>query len=157
MRYSGLQVTFQEIPNEICLSIHISGCPLSCPGCHSVDLKNKGLGLVLNPSAFEKLIHKYKNYITCIVFMGGEWHLESLIDHLVIAKSFDLKTALYTGLEYDQVPSRLLSKLNYLKVGPFVARLGGLDSIKTNQKLIDLKENKIIKKNKEEVYYEVFK
>lgn len=157
MRYSGLQITFQEVPNEICLSIHISGCPLACPGCHSAELRNKNLGLDLDQGTFSQLIHKYRSYITCIVFMGGEWHLDQLIEFLVISKSFGLKTALYTGLEFDQVSARLLSELHYIKVGPFVAHLGGLDSIKTNQKLINLKTNQIIRKNKEEVCYETFK
>lgn len=148
MRYSGLQVTFQEIPNEICLSIHISGCPLACPGCHSADLWNADQGVVLNPTEFESLLSRYQDYISCVVFMGGEWFPEKLFNLLKKVHNTGLSTALYTGLELDQVSKKLISELDYIKVGPYISKLGGLDSSKTNQRLIDLKNNLVINKIK---------
>lgn len=157
MRYSGIQITFQEIPNEICLAIHISGCPLACPGCHSAELRDKTIGIDLSLVTYEQLIHKYNSYITCIVFMGGEWYLDMLIQLIQLTKKFEIKTALYTGLEFDQVSSSLVNELDYIKVGPYIAKLGGLNSLYTNQRLIDLKKKCVIKKNKNEVYYETYK
>lgn len=68
----------------------------------------------------------------------------------------NLKTALFTGYELDQVPAELISHLDYIKVGPYKARLGGLDSPRTNQRLIDLKNNQIITRYEREVRYETY-
>ena len=53
MRYSGLQIVFQEIPNEISLAIHFTGCPLKCKGCHSNDLWSPASGYDLDALKFE--------------------------------------------------------------------------------------------------------
>lgn len=68
--------------------------------------------------------------------MGGEWHQTELRGLLDLVKSVNLKTALYTGLE--QLPDLLTEKLDYVKLGPYMRELGGLDSPTTNQRLIDL-------------------
>jgi len=144
MRYSGLQIVFQEIPEEISLALHITGCPLKCPGCHSADLWNSQSGLQLTPQHLNQIILEYSKYVSCILFMGGEWDLSTLLDLIDIAQKHSKKTALYTGLEWHQVPQILKNKLDYLKYGPFIQKLGGLNSKITNQRLINLKTNKIL-------------
>lgn len=144
MRYSGLQIVFQEIPNEISLAIHFTGCPLRCKGCHSNDLWNSKQGVDLDASKFEQLITNYSKYISCVVFMGGEWQLSLLLDFIFISKNNMKKTALYTGLEINDVPSALIKNLDYLKYGPYVPELGGLNSKITNQRLIDLTNNIVL-------------
>lgn len=146
MRYSSVQVVFQEIPNEISLAIHVSGCALRCRNCHSSDLWNSKVGAELDRESLMELMTKYKKYVTCILFMGGEWEHENLISLIEIARSEQVKTALYTGLEYEDVNEQILSKLDYIKVGPYKENLGGLRSKNTNQRLIDLKTNKILNK-----------
>lgn len=150
MRYSGLQITFQEIPNQISLSIHVSGCPLACPGCHSADLWNKNKGQQLTPESFTELLQKYQGYFNCVLFMGGEWHPEQLAELLQITKKAGFKTALFTGYELHQVPKKLVQLLDYIKVGPWIAHLGGLDSPTTNQRLIDLTNNQLMIRHKTE-------
>lgn len=54
------------------------------------------------------------------------------------------KTCLYTGLTFEKVDKEIIDNLDYIKVGPYIAALGGLDSPKTNQKLINLKTNEIM-------------
>lgn len=144
MRYSGLQIVFQEIPNEISLAIHFTGCPLRCKGCHSNDLWNSKQGVDLDASKFEQLITNYSKYISCVVFMGGEWQLSLLLDFIYISKKNKKKTALYTGLEINEIPNALIKNLDYLKYGPFVPELGGLNSKITNQRLIDLTTNIVL-------------
>jgi anaerobic ribonucleoside-triphosphate reductase activating protein len=144
MRYSGLQIVFQEIPNEISLAIHITGCQLKCKGCHSSDLWSSQNGIQLDLDHFEQLIAKYSNYISCILFMGGEWDLALLMELIHCAKKYGKKVALYTGLELLAVPEVLLRNLDYIKYGPYISELGGLNSIKTNQRLIHLKTNTVL-------------
>jgi anaerobic ribonucleoside-triphosphate reductase activating protein len=146
MRYSGLQVVFQEIPNEVSLAIHVVGCPLRCPGCHSSDLWKSDQGEELSSEHLNKLLLNYRKYITCVVFMGGEWHLEELLKVIAQVHDAGFKTALYTGLEWELVDGRLKEKLDYLKYGPFIKEKGGLSSPNTNQRLIHLKTMKILNK-----------
>lgn len=53
-----------------------------------------------------------------------------------------LKTALYTGL--DAIPSSLQAELTYLKTGPWVMELGGLDTPTTNQRFIDCTNGEVL-------------
>ncbi len=76
--------------------------------------------------------------------MGGEWELTSLLEMILIAKKHNKKTALYTGLQFADVPELLIGNLDYLKYGPYIPELGGLGSRKTNQRLLNLKTNERI-------------
>ncbi len=141
MRYSDCQIVFQEIPNEISLAYQMTGCPLRCLGCHSSDLWKTQSGQELKIESLKRDIEKYKNFISCVLFLGGEWELEELLTLLDYVKSCNLKTALYTGLELNQIDQQLRNKLDYLKYGSYQAELGALTSPLTNQKLVNLKTN----------------
>ncbi len=141
MRYSGCQVVFQEIPNEISLAFQVTGCPLRCPGCHSSSLWNTLTGCDLNIATLTTSIKKHQRFISCVLYLGGEWDTAGLIAQLDHIKSFDLKTALYTGLDYSEVDGEIIRRLDYLKYGKYVSELGPLSSIKSNQRLISLKTN----------------
>lgn len=142
MKYVSRQVTFAEVPDEICLSYLISGCQLRCKGCHSADAWNAEKGLDLSLSVLSLDINKYRKFITCVLFLGGEWHFEELLKILQFSKSFGLKTCLYTGEK--SVHSALVAELDYLKTGPYIQSLGGLRSENTNQRLINVKTNECL-------------
>ena len=138
LKYYSYTIVFQEIPDEISLCFEITGCPLRCAGCHSPHLRNHKLGEELSEGVLKELLEKYKNFITCVLFFGGEWEEGSLVERLDTCKSYDLKTALYTGR--DAISKRLKDKLDFLKTGPYIEELGGLaDSKTTNQILINVK------------------
>ncbi|KYG64520.1 anaerobic ribonucleoside-triphosphate reductase activating protein [Bdellovibrio bacteriovorus] len=130
-------IVFQEVPDQISLAFYVCGCPLKCPGCHSPELWTEKTGSPLTVELLQQLLMEYKNKITCVLFLGGEWHAKDLISFLTLCQQQGLLTALYTGL--DDVPSSLKDHLDFLKVGPWRAELGGLNSPTTNQKFIDLK------------------
>ena len=109
MNYLTKQIVLQEIPDEISLSYLITGCELLCKDCHSADSWNSKLGSPLTSSQFLSDLKKYQDWISCVLFMGGEWQHDELCELLDIAKSFKLKTALYTGQE--TVCTSLLNKL----------------------------------------------
>jgi anaerobic ribonucleoside-triphosphate reductase activating protein len=137
MRYKDYDIVLQEVPNEISLSFTITGCRLSCDGCHSPYLWKEGSGEELTPEIFIEIVNKYKSLISCVLFMGGEWEADKLIKLLIISRKNGLKTALYSGLEY--IDYDIFEKLDYLKLGPWVKELGGLSSEITNQKFINVK------------------
>jgi anaerobic ribonucleoside-triphosphate reductase activating protein len=133
MRQVAIDVLFQEIPNEICVGFFISGCPLACAGCHSRVLQDPEAGDLLSLEAFEGWLRRYQGLASCVLFMGGEWVAE-LPEYLALAKRLSYKVALYTGEE--RLAPALEQMLDYLKTGPYVARLGGLNQKTTNQRLI---------------------
>lgn len=142
MRYSEFNIVLQEVPGEVTLCFTITGCKLACDGCHSPYLWKEGSGEELNSDTFNSLINRYENLISCILFMGGEWHKEELINFLKIAKKKNLKTCLYTGLE--DVDEEIKFNLDYFKIGPWDKRLGGLKNVETNQRFIDAKTGEIL-------------
>lgn len=122
----------------------ISGCPLKCSGCHSSYSWNQNLGSDLTVERLSALLDQYSSYITCVVFLGGDWDIESLEVLIETANQRNLKTCLYTGLNREEVPAQVREKLDYLKYGPYIKELGGLDSPITNQRLLNLKTNELL-------------
>lgn len=142
MKYSSLQITFQEVPDEISLCFLVTGCPLRCPGCHSADSWNASLGTELTIPHLKDLLDQCRATITCVCFLGGEWHGPKLIELCRWSQTRGLKTCLYTGLE--DVGSELKAVLDFLKVGPYLKDRGGLSSSTTNQRFINVKTNEVL-------------
>ena len=120
------------MPDEISLALSISGCNLACKGCHSSETWDKFYGSELTDTVLHDLLTKHK-HITCLLIYDGKHNVDRLIEILVIAKSFNLKTAMYSGLEH--LEPELLAMLDYYKLGKYDKSLGGLSSPSTNQKL----------------------
>lgn len=135
MNYLKYDIVFQEIPGEISLALYITGCPLHCRGCHSPQLWNAKNGQWLNDDFFVELLNRYKGRISTVLFMGGEWEPQTLVELILIAKTHGLKVALYTGHEWHELSQEIVFHLNFLKTGRWIEKLGGLDSPTTNQKL----------------------
>lgn len=149
LKYESYDIVMQEIPNEISLCFTMTGCQLACKDCHSEHLWNPENGKILNPGMFEKVLLKYSETITCVIFMGGEWSCSELLILINIVKKFGLKVALYTGLNEKQIQRKypeLLNILDFIKTGKWISSLGGLDKLKTNQILKDLRSGEILNK-----------
>lgn len=133
IKYVDEIICFQEVPSEVSLSFSISNCIHNCDGCHSKYLCSD-TGKELEPVLEEKLKY-YFGLATCILFMGGDdkFQIESLIRCIELCKKYNFKTALYSG--NTQVDDRLKVLLDYIKIGPFIKELGGLNSPTTNQKM----------------------
>lgn len=136
LRAGKPHVTFQEVPDEVSLTFLVGGCPLQCPGCHSQESWSLDFGEILSNELFSETLDRYRGLITCVVFFGGEWHPDALIEKLKIARNEGLKTCLYSG--FEKVPNRIVQQLDYLKTGRWIEHLGGLDSATTNQVMLDV-------------------
>ncbi|MDV7188153.1 anaerobic ribonucleoside-triphosphate reductase activating protein [Lutibacter sp. TH_r2] len=142
MNYSDLTITMQEVPGEISICFSICGCKLNCKGCHSSYLWNMNNGKLLSEELYRKTLKKYKNLATCILFMGGEWHEKELINYLKIAQSQNFTTCLYSG--ELSISNSITQHLTWIKTGPWIEELGGLDSPKTNQQFREVKTNQLL-------------
>lgn len=131
----NIGVVFQEIPDEVTLSINLSNCPCHCPGCHSSYLW-KDIGKQLTPFVLDNFIKEYGADITCVCFMGGDADPLSVntLARYIHSKHPKFKVAWYSG---RTVISSIVNKsdFDYIKIGPYIAHLGGLKDSTTNQRL----------------------
>lgn len=135
LKYVNTGVVFQEIPDEVTLSINLSNCPCHCPGCHSQYLW-RNIGTPLTVLALEGLVREYGEDITCVCFMGGDAEPE-YVDTLACylhRQHPELKVAWYSG-RVRISPSVCKSDFDYIKVGPYIKHLGCLKDRTTNQRL----------------------
>lgn len=135
MKYVNTGVVFQEVPDEVTLSINISNCPCHCIGCHSQYLWDD-IGEPLNIVSLTSLLEKYGNGITCVCFMGGDADVTSvnaLAAH--VRRNYPkLKVAWYSGRSAlaEEID---LGNFDYIKLGPYIEELGGLAKKTTNQRM----------------------
>ena len=132
LKYVDVLVSFQEIPDEITLCINISNCPCHCEGCHSPYLA-EDIGNPLGYWTLNNLIKTNKG-ITCVCFMGGDSDPEWVATLAFrVKRDFpDLKIGWYSGRQH--LPSNFpIQHFDYIKVGPYIPKLGGLDKETTNQ------------------------
>src|SRR5690606_9069018 len=92
LRFSAEQVVFQEVPGEVSLAYTVTGCPIGCKGCHSVDSWPADRGELLTPDYLMQRIQQYHRLLTCVLFLGGEWQPETLIELLKVARKEDRKS-----------------------------------------------------------------
>lgn len=147
IKYTDVDVTFAEIPDEINLCFSISNCAGMCRNCHSPELRdNIGKDLLSNIVAEVK---QHKG-ISCVCFLGEarkvphylrKWN--TIIS--VLRNAFPkMKVAIYSGR--DEVEDEMWQMFDYIKVGPYIEERGPLENPNTNQKLfkIDRKNNQKI-------------
>lgn len=133
LKYVDTLVSFSEVPDEISLCINISNCPCGCIGCHSVYLA-EDIGEELTIEVLYDLVRK-NHGITCVCLMGGDSDPE-IVNHLAVGLKMiswaRVKVAWYSGRQYipDEIDTRFF---DYIKIGPYVEKLGGLTSPNTNQ------------------------
>jgi anaerobic ribonucleoside-triphosphate reductase activating protein len=145
MKYVDTLISFSEIPDEITLCINISNCPNNCKGCHSPYLAND-IGETLDTVKLHELIYSSRG-ISCVCFMGGDATPEE-VDFLAFSirlrSNFPkLKTAWYSGK--SEISDKIhLFNFDYIKIGPYIEELGGLDSKNTNQIMYKVEDEKLI-------------
>lgn len=140
MYFTYKTISIAEVPNEISLIYSISGCGKSCKDCHSPELQSKN-GDFLSLELFEKHLQEYKRHISCVCFLGGNWY-DNFELYCQLAKQHNKKVCLYTG--DNDIEDSKKQHLDYLKIGPFIKELGGLENKNTNQKFIDLSSNTLL-------------
>lgn len=134
-------VVFEEIPNEITLAINITNCPCRCPGCHSKFLW-EDVGIELTTDELDKMIEK-NDGITCVCFMGGDASPEmicALAEYVHEVK--ELKVGWYSGKD-EYYKNIEFNWFDYIKLGHYDEKLGGLNKKTTNQVLYKLIHKKI--------------
>lgn len=145
LRFINYDIVFQEIPNEVSLAINISNCPNHCKGCHSPYLM-EDKGEILDENTLNRLLEKYGSAITCVCFMGGDSNpleVEQLAAFLKTKSHYQIKTGWYSGK--TSLPANCsMMNFDYIKLGPYIEQLGGLNSASTNQRFYRIQNNEMI-------------
>lgn len=145
LRFVNYDIVFQEVPGEVTLAINISNCPNRCKGCHSAYLM-QNIGEPLNEDALDRLLHKYGAAITCVCFMGGDAapeEVEYLSLYLRKQTNGQLKTGWYSGK--PALPEHCsFHHFDFIKLGPYIEHLGGLDTPGTNQRFYRVEKETLI-------------
>lgn len=142
LRYVGFDVVFQEFPDEVSMAVNISGCPVHCPGCHSKYLWDE-VGEELTTEAIDQMMGQCIG-VTCVGFMGGDNDTDRLQELLAYMRRDypNIRLGWYSGRA--KLPEGFdLSLVDYVKLGPYVEKLGGLRSEQTNQRLYRVEEKKL--------------
>ena len=145
LRFHNYDVVFREIPGEVTLAINITNCPLRCKGCHSPRLM-EDVGDMLDEHVVAALLETYVNAITCICFMGGDASPREVARLARLAREISrgtIKTAWYSGRDALPAPS-FANYFDYVKIGPYVQALGGLEATTTNQRFYKIEHGEMI-------------
>ncbi len=145
LRFHNYDIVFQEVPDEVTLAINISNCPNGCKGCHSPYLM-KDTGELLDENVLTGLLEKYGSSITCMCFMGGDvapQKVEQLSIFLRKTTNSRIKTAWYSGKQYFP-ESCSVRHFDYIKLGPYIEHLGGLNCTSTNQRFYRIENENMI-------------
>lgn len=129
IKYITSQVTFEELPTEVTLSLSISDCQNRCLGCHSPELRGN-IGIELTDAELKRLINKNSG-VNCVLLLGEGNDKGRLVELAGLIRSIGLKAALYSGR--DEVEENLFQVFDYIKVGRWDERFGPLNSRTTNQ------------------------
>lgn len=143
LKYFNTDITFQEFPDEVALCINISNCPCHCHGCHSNYLA-EDIGEFLTEDILDSFANRYKDEITLIGFMGGDsdpFEVSRLAKYL--KDNHKIKVGWYSGRQV--LPNKPNNPFpfqcfDYIKLGPYDVKLGGLRSKYTNQRMFIIKD-----------------
>lgn len=136
LRLASYDIVFQEIPDHVTLALNLSDCPNRCAGCHSPHLQDD-VGEPMDERMISGLLARYGDAITCICFMGGDAATDEVQRLAALVRGASggrIRTAWYSGRQH--LPNDFgVEHFDFIKLGPYVERLGGLDSPTTNQRL----------------------
>ena len=128
-------VTCEEIPTKVTLSISITNCLGRCQGCHSPELRCN-IGTEVTAEEIDRLMTK-ESGVNCFLFLGEGNDQQALINAAKYVKTkYGVKVALYSGR--DSVEEVIWNTFDFVKIGRYVAELGPLNKVTTNQRLYEV-------------------
>lgn len=132
-------ITFNELPDKMAYAIELGACKQHCVGCHSPELQEEDVSLTSLLDILEEAQDAIDAGANAIVVMGGT-NNKHITDESLIALLRDLSdiapTGLYSGSD-DEEHDKMIAvegHCTWLKTGPYVDALGGLESTRTNQR-----------------------
>lgn len=132
------------MPDEVSLVINISNCPFRCPYCNTKILR-KDVGEPLDKESLDMLMDSLIGEYTCVCLMGGDAaqnEIDELAEYIHQTRP-GIKVAWYSGAEMLTI-FNYIRNYDYIKLGPYLRKLGPLTSPTTNQRFYMI-ENGLMK------------
>ncbi len=142
-----LSTSFIDIPGKIAVAIYFSGCSLRCKDCQNPHLWDPNYG---EKFSIKKLLDQIDAHpiAESVVFLGGE--PTDQIDFLqeLCKKIKSKEKVLYTGREFEVLPTSLTDNLDMIICGPYKSELHvNRWPASSNQRVFIKKDNKWLQKN----------
>ena len=102
--------------------LFLQGCDLHCKGCQNQSIWDISQGVKIDVEELAKQLRE-KCFNKQLTISGGEplMQKEAVLKLIELLDGFDI--CLYTGHDISEVPDEILSKIHYLKYGPYVEDL----------------------------------
>ncbi|MDP4224886.1 MAG: 4Fe-4S cluster-binding domain-containing protein [Bacteroidota bacterium] len=109
----------------LAIGVYFQGCKRRCKGCHNPTLQTFDNGFEMDVKDIFKPILEHINEYDSIAIMGGEplEQLDALEELLKISSSYGLKSWLYTGYNYEEVPWHICKLANVIVAGEYIEEL----------------------------------
>lgn len=145
LKYQDIKIGLQEVPDEVSLVIPISNCPFRCAYCKTKKLR-KDEGETLSAETLDMLMDSLIGEYTCVCFMGGDIapnEVDELAEHIRNTRP-DIKIAWYSGADALTIFTNT-HNFDYIKLGSYKRKLGGLDRQTTNQRFYKVLSDGLLK------------
>jgi len=114
--------SFIDVPDKVAVAIYFCGCSIRCKDCQNKELWDKFNGTRMT---LDEVIEKISLHpiAESVVFLGGEptdqiTFLTAFCQHVTSKEK-----VLYTGREFEALPSMLLDNLDMIICGPYRSEL----------------------------------
>lgn len=121
MKYISYSVSPSVVPDEVSLCINIS---------------DSTTGKTLDWPTLNTLAYMHQG-ITCVCLMGGDAEPGKINDLASHLKRHKFKVCWYSGKQ-ELSPKIDVTNFDYIKLGPYIGELGGLNSSITNQRFFEI-------------------
>ena len=114
--------SFIDIPGKISIAIFFAGCSIRCKGCQNKELWERASVTIMS---LDNVLQKIDTHplADSIVFLGGEPTDQCTFLEQLCIKSVSKYKALYTGREFEALPTSLIDHLDMIVCGPYVQEL----------------------------------
>lgn len=129
--------SFIDVPNKIAVAIYFAGCSLRCKDCQNPELWYRKNGVLRSLKEVKEKIDSHP-LAESVVFLGGEPTDQVDFLTLLCQKIETKERVLYTGREFEGLPSSLLESLEMIICGPYRSDLhvGGWPASSNQRALI---------------------
>lgn len=144
--------TFNEVPDKLAFFLELGECSQNCPCCHSPELQEDLDTKTPIEDIRELAEQAIDDGANAIVVMGGTTSRNLSRDSLVSLLrelSCVAPTCLYSGSPDEEEDKKIAEEgdCTWLKTGPYIDALGGLQSTRTNQRFYHRHYAKTINKH----------
>jgi anaerobic ribonucleoside-triphosphate reductase activating protein len=121
----ALEITLNDDPTleTISLTIYVQGCIRKCIGCHNPEFQEFNENNLIDIEDLKDIIkEKCSSLCTSVCFCGGDFlpkfaeQLEVLVDY---CNELNVRTILYTGERYQDIPGETRNKIDIIITDPY--------------------------------------